>query len=58
MGWRGWASVGAGAKRKLYLREKIHVFVIARYIEDVEPDEKQVPDLVELIMRPTFLVKG
>ena len=39
-------------KRKLYLR-KIHFFVIDKYVEDVKQDEKDVPDLLESIMRPT-----
>ena len=28
-----------------------------KYIEDAKQDEKDVPDLVEAIMRPTCLVK-
>ena len=38
-------------KRKLYPR-KIHVFVIEKYVEDVKQEEKDVPDLLESIMRP------
>ena len=36
---------------------KRHFFVIEKYVEDVRQDEKHVPDLLEAIMRPTFLVK-
>ena len=43
-------------KRKLYLRT-IHVFVIEKCVEDVEQEEKDVPDLLESIMRFTCLVK-
>ena len=41
---------------KLTLR-KNYFFVIEKYIEDVRQDEKHVPDLLELIMRPTDPVK-
>ena len=30
---------------------------MAKYIEDVKQEEKDVPDLLEAIMRPTCLVK-
>ena len=43
-------------KKKLYLRKR-HVFVIEKYIEDARQEEKDVPDLLEAIMRPTCLVK-
>ena len=43
-------------KSKLTLR-KTHFFVIEKYVEDVKQDEKDVPDLLESIMRPTDLVK-
>ena len=56
MGWRGWASQGADTKRKLYLRKR-HSFVMEKYIEDVRQEEKDVPDLLEAIMRPPCLVK-
>ena len=56
MGWRGWTSVGADTKRKLYLRKR-HFFVMEKYIEDARQDEKHVPDLLEVIMRPTDPVK-
>ena len=36
---------------------KTHVLVIEKYIEDVKQDEKQPPDLLESITRPTCLVK-
>ena len=29
-----------------------------KYIEDVREDEKNVPDLMESIMKPSCLVKG
>ena len=43
-------------KRKLYPR-KIHFFVMEKYIDDARQEEKDVPDLLEAIMRPTCLVK-
>ena len=43
-------------KRKLYLRKR-HVFVMEKYVEDARQEEKDVPDLLEAIMRPTCLVK-
>ena len=46
----------ADTKRKLYLRKR-HFFVIEKYVEDVKQKEKDVPDLLESIMRPTCLVK-
>ena len=49
-------ALGRDTKRKLYLR-KIHVFVIEKYIEDARQEEKDVPDLLEAIMRPTDPVK-
>ena len=56
MGWRGWTSGDDDTKRKLYLRKR-HFFVMEKYIEDVRQEEKDVPDLLESIMRPTCLVK-
>ena len=50
-----WRRPGTHEK-KLYLR-KIHFFVIEKYIEDVKQDEKDVPDLLELVLRPTCPVK-
>ena len=38
-------------------QEKIHFFVMEKYIEDAKQEEKDVPDLLEAIMRPTCLVK-
>ena len=43
-------------KRKLYQR-KSNFSVIEKYIEDVKQEEKDVPDLLESIMRPTDPVK-
>ena len=48
--------MGRDTKRKLYLRKR-HFFVIEKYIEDARQEEKDVPDLLEAIMRPTCLVK-
>ena len=56
MGWRGWTSCGNDTKRKLYQRKR-HFFVMEKYIEDARQEEKDVPDLLEAIMRPTCLVK-
>ena len=53
MGWRG---VDSGCPQKLYLTKR-HFFVIEKYIEDVKQKEKDVPDLVESITRPTDPVK-
>ena len=41
---------------KLTLRKR-HVFVIEIYVEDTKHDEKNVPHLLESIMRPTDPVK-
>ena len=43
-------------KSKLYLR-KNNFFVMERYIEDAKQEEKDVPDLLDAIMRLTRLVK-
>ena len=43
-------------KRKLYPR-KIHFLVMEKYIEDAKQEEKDVPDLLEAIMRPNDPVK-
>ena len=43
-------------KKKLYPR-KIQFFVLEKYVEDAKQHEKDVPDLLEAIMRPTCLVK-
>ena len=56
MSWRGWTTQTADTKRKLYLRKR-HFFVMEKYIEDARQEEKDVPDLLEAIMRPTCLVK-
>ena len=44
------------SKRKLSLGKR-HFFVIEKYIEDVKQEEKDAPDLLESIMRPTDPVK-
>ena len=41
---------------KLTLKKR-HFFVREKYIEDAKQEEKDVPDLLESIMRPTCLVK-
>ena len=41
---------------KLTLRKR-HFFVIEKYIEDVKQEEKDVPDLLESIMKGSGLVK-
>ena len=48
--------MGRDTKRKLYLRKR-HFFVVEKYIEDTRQEEKDVPDLLEAIMRPTDPVK-
>ena len=48
--------MGANTKRKLTLRKR-HFFVVEKYIEDATQEEKDLPDLLEAIMRPTRLVK-
>ena len=48
--------MGRDTKRTLYLRKR-HVFVMEKYVEDARQEEKNVPDLLEAIMRPTCLVK-
>ena len=55
-GLEGVDSGGRGQKKKLYPRN-IHFFVIEKYVEDVKREEKDVPDLLESIMRPTDHVK-
>ena len=56
MSWRGWTTQAADTKRKLYPR-KNNFFVMEKSIEDANQEEKDVPDLLEAIMRPTCLVK-
>ena len=53
MGWRGWTSGDDDTKRKLYLRKR-HFFVVEKYIEGAKQTEKDVPDLLEAILRPTL----
>ena len=52
MGRRGWTRCVREHKNKLTLRKR-HLFVIEKYIEDAKQDEKDVPDLLESIMRLT-----
>ena len=52
----GWHPGHGDTKRKFYL-SKIHFFVIEKSIEDAKQKEKDVPDLLESIMRPTCLEK-
>ena len=60
MGWRamdtGGHRVAPDTKRKLYPRER-HFLVIEKYVEDVKQDERDVPDLVESIMKGSGFVK-
>ena len=48
-GGQRWAGT---QQKKLYLR-KITFFVVGKYVEDARQDEKNIPDLLEAIMRPT-----
>ena len=48
--------MGRDTKRKVYLGKR-PFFVMEKYIEDARQEEKDVPDLLEAIMRPTCLVK-
>ena len=52
----GLEGVAGSGYRKLTLGKR-HCFVIEKSIEDVKQEEKDVPDLVEPIMRPTDPVK-
>ena len=59
MSWRGGRGHTHTHKKEvdpIRLR-KGNYFVIEEYVEDVKPDEKSVPDLLELIMRAPGLVK-
>ena len=49
--------MGRDTKRKLYPR-KNNVFVIEKYVEDARQKEKDVPDLLEAIIRPIDPVKA
>ena len=48
----GWTVRAYTHKKKLILRKR-HFFVIEKYAEDVKQEEKDVPDLVESILRAT-----
>ena len=51
-------GVDSQVTNKLYLRKSnFFVTCIEKYIEDARQEEKDVPDLLEAIMRPTCLVK-
>ena len=52
----GLEGVARHGYTKLTLKNR-HFFVIEKYIEGVKQKEKDVPDLVEPIMRPTDLQK-
>ena len=56
MGWRGWAS-GDTRHKKEVVPKKNTFFVIEKYVEDAKLKEKDVPDLLESIIRPTDPVK-
>ena len=53
---RGWHPGHGDTKRKLYPR-KSNFVVMENYIEDVRQEAKDVPDVLEAIMRPTDPVK-
>ena len=53
MSWRG---VVALCDNKLTL-SKTHFLVIEKYVEDVKQEEKDVPDLLESIMKGSGFVK-
>ena len=48
--------MGRDTHKEVVPKEKT-LFVIEKYIEDARQEEKDVPDLLEAIMRPTCLVK-
>ena len=48
--------MGRDTKTKLHLRKR-YFFLIEKYIEDAEQDEKHVPDLLEAIIQPPGLVE-
>ena len=56
MGWRRWTQRVREHKNKLTL-SKTYFFVIEKYVEDVNQDEKDVPDLLESIMKAPGLAK-
>ena len=49
-------GTGSRGSVKLYLRKR-HFFVTEKYVEDAKQEEKDVPEIVESIMKPTCLVK-
>ena len=52
MGWRGLTAGARTHNKKLYPRKR-HFFVMKKYIEEAKQEEKDVPDLLEAIMRST-----
>ena len=50
------AGVGTGHKKEVAPKKKT-LFCYGKNIEDTRQKEKDVPDLLEAIMRPTCLVK-
>ena len=58
MGWKGWKRCVRGHKSILTLRTR-HLFVtcIEKYVDDVKQGEKDNPDFVITMMRPTCHVK-
>ena len=56
MGWRG-LTTGARSHKKKVVPKKRHFFVMEKYVEDAKQEEKDVPDLLEPIMRPTCCIK-
>ena len=56
MDWRGLTTAARSHKKKLYPR-KTHSFVMEKSVEDAKQKEKDAPDLLEAVMRPTCFVK-
>ena len=61
MGWRGLAAGGVHTQEENVPQDKVthqkETFCYRKYIEDVKQDQKDVPDLVESIVKPTGLAK-
>ena len=55
-GLEGVDNRGTVTRKGSCLRKR-HFFVMEKYIEDAKQEEKDVPDLLESIMRSTCLVK-
>ena len=53
---KGMDTSGPGHKKEV-VPMNTYVFAVGKYIEDVKQDEKDVPDLVESIMKGSGIVK-